>query len=96
MEHTQEIELIINSLNKDKRELLDKVAEIDKVIKRIRYGNLNLGLYKGKQIDNAITDVEVIEQPKGFPMKADLKVQVIKIFDLLGIACKLRYKLHQT
>ena len=44
MAHTQEVELILNSLNRDKRELLDKVAGIDKVIKRIKYGNLNIGL----------------------------------------------------
>jgi hypothetical protein len=51
MEYTADIELILNSLNKDKRELLDKIGEIDKLIKRIKYGNLNLGLNKVKQID---------------------------------------------
>jgi hypothetical protein len=90
MEYTNDVELILNSLNKDKRELLDKVNEIDKLIKRIKYGNLNLGLNKVKNIDSSITDIEIIEQPKGFPMKADLKVQVIKIFDILGEASKLK------
>ena len=90
MEYSNEVELIINSLAKDKRELLDKVAEIDKVIKRIRYGNINLGLSKVKQINDSITDVEVIDKPQAFPLKADLKVQAIKIFDLLGVACKLK------
>lgn len=90
MEYTQDIELIISSLTKDKRELLDKINEIDKVIKRIKYGNLNLGLNKGNKAENTITDIEIIEQPQAFPMKADLKVQVIRIFDLLGEAVKLK------
>jgi hypothetical protein len=92
MEHTQDIEMILSSLNKDKRELLDKVNAIDKLIKRIKYGNLNLGLSKVKQIDNGFTDVEVIEQtpkPQAFPLKSDLKIQAIKIMDMLGVACKL-------
>src|SRR5579862_1042056 len=87
MEHTQDVELILGSLNKDKRELLDKVAEIDKLIKRIKYGNINLRLNKG----NNDVDENVIEpQPQTFPMKADLKVQVIKIMDIIGVACKLK------
>jgi hypothetical protein len=90
MEYSQDVELILNSLNKDKKELLDKVGEIDKLIKKIKYGNLNIGLNKVARIDNSITDVEVIEQPQAFPLKADLKVQVIKIFDLLGEASKLK------
>ena len=73
--------------------MLDKVGEIDKLIKRIKYGNLNLGLSKVKAIDNdTITDIEVIEQPikpQAFPLKSDLKIQAIKIMDLLGVACKL-------
>lgn len=89
MEYTKDIQIVLDSLSKDKRELLDKVNDIDKLIKKIKYGNLNLGLIKGTRIENSITDIEVIEQPKAFPMKADLKVQVIKIFDIIGEACKL-------
>jgi len=47
MEQSPEILMVLNSLNKEKRELLDKVGEIDKVIKRIKYGNLKLGLSQG-------------------------------------------------
>lgn len=92
MEYSMEVQIVIESLNKEKRELLNKVNEIDKVIKRIRYGNLNLGLFKGtKGNDTAMLedDDHETQQPKAFPVKADLKVQVIKIFDMLGVACKL-------
>jgi hypothetical protein len=89
VEYSADIQLVLDSLSKDKRELLDKVNEIDKLIKKIKYGNLNLGLTKGNRIESSITDIEVIEQPKAFPLKADLKVQVIKIFEILGVASKL-------
>jgi len=56
MEYSQDVELILSSMNKDKRELLDKVAEIDKLIKRIKYGNLNLRLSKGIRIDENIAE----------------------------------------
>ena len=91
MAHTQEIELILNSLNRDKRELLDKIAGIDKVIKRIKYGNLNIGLSpedKKTYYENTESDTE--PPVKTFPLKADLKVQAIKVFDVIGVACKLR------
>jgi hypothetical protein len=92
MEYTQDIQMVLDSLNKDKRELLTKVNDIDKLIKKIKYGNLNLGLSKGakgsKLIDEDIEE-PVIQQSQGFPLKADLKVQVIKIMDLLEVASKL-------
>jgi hypothetical protein len=90
MAYAQEIEMILDSLNRDKRELLDKIAGIDKVIKRIKYGNLNLGLSKeGKTYYDNNEDDKALPA-NAFPLKADLKVQAIKIFDTIGVACKLR------
>ena len=98
MEHSADVELIINTLNKERREHLDKINEIDKLIKKIKYGNLNLGLTKGiKNIDTAI-ELPQTQYPKAFPLKADLKVQSIKVLDLLGVASKLnaiRDKYHE-
>ncbi|MBL0181690.1 MAG: hypothetical protein IPP96_05065 [Chitinophagaceae bacterium] len=90
MTHKTEIELVLNSLNKDKRELLDKVNEIDKLIKKIKYGNLNLGLSKGTKDELLNDDIPQPQQPQAFPLKADLKVQAIKVMDLLGVASKLK------
>ena len=85
MEHTEDVELILNSLTKEKKELLDKVSEIDKVIKRIKYGNLTLRLSQvaSNEAPNNTTDTN--QQQSAFPMKADLKVQIIKVFDILGL-----------
>jgi hypothetical protein len=90
MEYAQDIHLILNSLNKEKRELLKKLADIGKLIKRTKYGILNLGLNKVASIENDFTNFKVIEQPKAVPRKVDLKVQGIKIFDILGEASRLK------
>lgn len=98
MEHTTEMEVILKSLNKEKKELSDKIAEIDKVIKRLKYGNLNLGLNKvDSQQQDFISNAQT-QDPQAFPIKADLKVQAIKIMDMLGVASKLsdiRDKYHE-
>src|SRR5579871_1282155 len=90
MEHTQDVELILNSLTKEKKELLDKVNEIDKVIKRIKFGNLNIRLSQGNDIAAPIAPHNEMQSQSTFPLKADLKVQIIKVFDILGVASKLR------
>ncbi len=89
MEYTNETELILSSLNKDRKQLAEKLSDIDKLIKKIKYGNVNLGANKGMRVQSAGNDVEILEPEKPFPMKADLKIQVIKIMDILGEASKL-------
>lgn len=99
MKQIQEIDLVINSLNKERNELLLQVAEIDKVIKKIKYGGINLGLSKVTKVEQLTDELEEIEQPQAFPVKAELKVQAIKIMDLLGVASKLsdiRDKYHEV
>jgi hypothetical protein len=98
MEYNTDTQIIINSLIKEKKELTDKVAEIDKVIKRIRYGNMNFGGTKGNQINAPESNAAETQQPQAFPLKADLKIQAIKVLDLLGVASKLseiRDKYHE-
>lgn len=89
MEYSNDIQLVLDSLTKDKRELLDKVNEIDKLIKKIKYGNLNLGLNKVVKNDAPNIDDDTTQQSQAFPLKAELKVQVIKVMDILGQASKL-------
>ena len=98
MEYTTDIQVILMSLNKEKKELSDKIAEIDKVIKRLKYGNLNLGGIKGtSQLNDSVIKSES-QDTQAFPLKADLKIQAIKIMDILGVASKLsdiRDKYHE-
>jgi len=90
MEYNSEIQLVLNSLNKERKELSDKITEIDKLIKRIKYGNLNFGLNKGNAVVSGNDNTPEIKADKAFPLKADLKVQVIKVLDILGEASKLK------
>lgn len=89
MEYNNDVTLILNSLNKDKKELMDKVNEIDKLIKRIKYGNMNFGGTKGAKPEKDNDNIALSESPAAFPLKAELKVQVIKVMDILGVASKL-------
>jgi hypothetical protein len=89
MEYTQDTELILSSLNKDRKELAEKLSAIDKLIKKIKYGSVNLGANRITKKGEDNDAIEVSEQDSPFPIKADLKVQVIKIFDILGEASKL-------
>lgn len=98
MKHPQDIELIVNSLNRERNDLLLKVAEIDKVIKRIKYGGLNLGLNKAIGDEEPTNTIAETQDTQAFPVKAELKVQAIKIMDMLGVASKLsdiRDKYHE-
>ena len=98
MEYNNDVQIIINSLSKEKKELTDRVNEIDKIIKRIKYGNMNFGGTKVKQPETDTDNIALSDTPKAFPLKADLKVQAIKIFDILGVASKLsdvRDKYHE-
>ncbi|MDR3711455.1 MAG: hypothetical protein P4L51_01465 [Puia sp.] len=89
MEYKPDVQLILNSLNKERKELSDKLSEIDKLIKRIKYGNVNLGLTKGNIPENDGEDNDSVSASRAFPLKADLKVQVIRVMDILGEASKL-------
>ncbi len=90
MEYTADIQMVLDSLNKDKRELLDKVQDIDKLIKRIKYGNQTLGLSKGLSVETVAGNDNESQRDTVFPLKSELKVQVIKIMDIIGVACRLK------
>lgn len=52
--------------------------------------HLNLGLNKVVTNDITLIESDNNEQLQPFPMKSELKVQIIKIFDIIGVACKLK------
>lgn len=98
MAYNNELEMVISSLNKQRNELLHEVAEIDKVIKKIKYGGLSLGLSKEAATEPAEHTAQLANDNEAFPVKADLKVQALRVLDLLGVASKLgdiRDKYHE-
>ena len=79
MEYNNDVQVIINSLTKEKKELSDRVNEINKIIKRIRYGNISFGGTKAKQPEQDSSNIALSDTPQAFPLKADLKVQAKRL-----------------
>lgn len=77
-------------MGRDRKELADKLSEVDKLIKSIKLGCFNLGgntIEKPGVLGNFGAPVN---EPKPFPLKADLKMQVLKVIDALGLGSKLK------
>lgn len=89
MDNTQDLELILNTLYKERDELTAKLSNVDKVIKRLKTGNSTLNNTPNK----TPVEVETIEQPVKqfiFPYKSEFKFQLLALFDLIGTPCKLK------
>jgi hypothetical protein len=91
MEYSPEIELILKGLNRDRAEVSAKLAEIDKVIKKVKSGIFDF-INPAKINDNVeANDIEHIKQKSiVFPIKGNMKVQALSIMDIIGKACKLK------
>jgi hypothetical protein len=89
MDNTQDIELILSTLYKDRDELTAKLSNIDKLIKKIKTGSFALNNTPNKELVNT----DVVEQPVKaleFPYKSEFKFQLLALFDLIGTPCKLK------
>lgn len=89
IQETQEKDLILKGLYRDRDELSGKLSEVEKLIKKIKSNSFSL------------TQTPVIEdtnnqplltapKPELFPFKAEMKFQILAVIDLIGIACKLK------
>lgn len=84
-------EVILKALKKERDELHERLMQIDRIVKRVREGEYTGQLPQQAQITELIA---VPVQPSiipltGFPKEADIKVQVIKVFDDLRKASRL-------
>lgn len=89
MEQTHEIELILKGLCRDRDELTAKLTDVERLIKKIKAGNISLN----QQPTTAPIINELSQQPETtflFPYKAEFKFQLISIIDMIGKPCKLR------
>lgn len=87
MEYSPEIELILKGLKRDRDELSAKLAEIDKVIKKVKTGNLDFNK-NGSTNGNGTEHIK--QNTTVFPHNANLRVQILTVMDMLGKACKLK------
>ena len=83
-------EVILNALQRERNDLHERIMQVDRIIKRIK------GLdYNAEDIVPNVTQlpaepVKAIEQAAFvFPKHANVKVQLLRVFDLLQVASKL-------
>lgn len=89
MDNTQDIELILNTLYKNRDELASKLNDVEKLIKKIKSGSFALD----NTPNNKPAENDAIEQPVKpfqFPYKSEFKFQLLALFDLIGTPCKLK------
>lgn len=89
MDNTTAKELILNGLYRDRDELAAKLNDVEKLIRKIKTNTFSL---TQPDIINSVDD-DVIKQPENaisFPFNGNIKVQVLAIFDLINVACRLK------
>ncbi len=94
MEYNTDTQLILNGLYRDKAELSKKLSDIDKLIKKIKMGTFALDS-SHENTPNIVAPTDNVdkspEQAKSeFPLRAELRVQVISVMDMIGVACRLK------
>lgn len=81
-------EVILNALQKERDELHDKIMQVDRIIKRVK--SLEYNPDQQQPVKELSNDTAKPEQPLVlFPKHADIKVQVLRVFDIIGKASKL-------
>ncbi len=85
-------ELLLSSLTAKKDEVVAYLRILDKAIKGMKEGNYSALLNN----DAPVTSIELVEVKAPqltyaqFPTKANIKVQLLTIIDMIGKACKLK------
>src|SRR5262249_43807877 len=77
------------ALQREREDLHQQLMQVDRIIKRVKGGNYSPDTGETKQIEvKAQTVVEGGD--KALPYTDNLKVQVLRVFDLIGKATKLK------
>lgn len=94
MEYNTETQLILNGLYRDRQELTKQLTDIERLIKKIKLGTFTLD---GNENNTSVTNEPVNNsdnnsEPKqiDFPLRGEMRVQVICVFDIIGKACRLK------
>ena len=83
-------EVILLALKKERDELHEKIMQVDRIISRVRSIDYNHDVLPVDSTPERVEDSRN-EQPKAisFPKSADIKIQVLRIFDIVGKAAPL-------
>jgi hypothetical protein len=89
---TKDTEVMLNALRKERDELHNRLLQLDRIIKRVR-----LGQYKNDEETGISVTTETNPQINKasiplseFPKNADIKVQILRVFDVHRKAAKLK------
>jgi hypothetical protein len=89
---TKDDELLLNAMRKEREIVHERLMHIDRVIKRIRTGKLfnddNAGI-EGTTVEAPQIQTAAIT-PTEFPKNADIKIQILRVFEIHRKAAKLK------
>jgi len=78
-------EVMLIALRKEREQFHQKILQLDRIIKKVKTGEYFI------KPQLTIQDVKVkTDEPVTFPKNVDIKVQVLKIFDMIRKAAKLK------
>jgi hypothetical protein len=93
MDLSPEMIVILKSLEKEREAAYAQVKEYDRIIKRIKSGDYSfMQPTQQPKVCSSLVDMipeDSILKPQ-FPLKADIKVQILTIVETIGMACKLK------
>lgn len=83
-----DIEIILKALQRERDDLHNQLMQVDRIIKRVKCGTYSEDEMpeKPKQLQVA----PIAQKPKTLTPSADIKVQILRVFDVLGIAATLK------
>lgn len=85
---TTDTEVILNALQKERDELHDRIMQVDRIIKRVK--SLEYTQDKEVKEPQQLENKEPIAPLNLFPKTADIKVMIVRAFDMLGKATRQR------
>lgn len=82
-----DLEVILKALQRERDDLHNQLMQVDRIIKRVKCGTYSEDEMpeKPKQLQVA----PIAQKPKTLTPAADIKVQILRVFDVLGIAATL-------
>jgi len=90
-------EVILAALQRERDELHDKIMQVDRIIKKVKsvdYSEDNL-LDNPMQLEIKEAASPVLAPVKTFSKSADIKVQILTVFEMIGKAAALKDIQHQ-
>jgi hypothetical protein len=81
-------DIILYALQKERDELHGRIMQIDRIMARIKTIDYTPAISDNTQTSNEIAVIDLTSRDN-FPKSADIKLQVIRVFEILGKASQL-------